>query len=167
MGNFTIALNTWLKDGRIGSQQWSPWCRLGCRQGSITRQVKWMWSEVLCHSCWKTPLRTKKHGSSAGVHPSDTKTRSKPSATPEVERFFFFFFFYPKFLKSLLFEDCLEFVLDYGQHLQLPRGRNVPISGRNTLVVSKERECLAMNNLIGAICIGGHWKHSYHLNSSS
>lgn len=54
-GNFTIALNTWLKDGHIGSQQWSRWCHLGSRQGSITRQVKWMWSEVLCHSRWTPP----------------------------------------------------------------------------------------------------------------
>ena len=41
-----------------------------------------MWSEVPCHSCW-TPPRKKERGSSVGVHPSDTETRSKPSATQD------------------------------------------------------------------------------------
>lgn len=115
-GNFTTALNTWLKHGHIGSQQWSRWCHLGSRQGSITRQVKWMWSEVLCHSCW-TPSRTKKRSSSAGVHPSDTETRSKSSATPD-ERIhgFFFFFNYNSwkvdFLKTLPQLLSNEFVCD-------------------------------------------------------
>lgn len=60
------------------------WIQAGFHYQAGEVDVKWSTVSLLLN-----PPRTEKHSSSAGVPPSDTETRSKPSATPDkrMERF--------------------------------------------------------------------------------